>query len=107
MPDPIRQSQRGNDLLEARLVQAAPVEEQWQGDVLIHVEDGDQVVELVDEADLPAAEDGQFVVVETEDVRTIHQYLAGGGRVHPTQDVQQSRFARAGRTDDGDELTLF
>src|SRR5258707_15890196 len=102
-----RQSQRRYDLLQARLVQAAAIQEQRQGDVLLYVEDRDQVVELVDQPDLSAAENSQFRLVEGADVRAIHQHLAVAGRIHPAQDVQQRRFARARRADDGDELTLF
>ena len=63
-----------------------------------------QVVRLEDEADGPAAEPGEPVVVEVGD-RGAGQLVGAGGRsVEAAQDVHHRALARAGRADDRDEL---
>ena len=89
------------------MIDAALVHENGQGDVFDDIEGGDEVVELVDEADLPAAEDGQFFTALGVDVLAVQIDVAAGGDVHTADDVQEGGFAAAGGADDGDEFALF
>ena len=71
-------------------------------DVLARRERRDQVVGLEDEADRAAAEAVQ--VAHLAQRRAADQHLARGWPVQRAEHVQQSRLARAGRSDDRDEL---
>src|SRR5207249_3955466 len=65
---------------------------------------GKYVEALEDEADPPVADLGQSEVVEQLDRLTFEEIFAGGGPVETTEDVQEGRFAGAGRARDGDVL---
>ena len=67
----------------------------------------DQVIKLVNEPHLPAAENGQLILVLSIDILPIHKDLAGGGAVNTAQNVQQSGFTGTGGADDGQELPLL
>ena len=66
-----------------------------------------QVIKLVNEPHLPAAENGQLILVLGVDILPIHKDLAGGGAVNTAQNVQQSGFTGTGGADDGQELPLL
>ena len=96
-----------HDLVQAFAVECPSVEQVGKGDVLIRVQDRHQIVELIDQADLPAPEDRQFVFAQAVNVRPADKYLAFRRLVHAAEDMQQGRFAAAGRTDDRDEFPCF
>ena len=103
----VLQAEQAQQVLQTFPVDPAPVHQDRQGDVLHHVQGGDEIVELVDQPDLPPAEDRQFFVVLGVDVLPVQIDLAAGGHVHAADDVEQRGFARAGGADDGGELPLF
>ncbi len=77
---------------------------QRHGDVVLRTEFGQQVVELVDEAQVLVA---QFALARgRERVQRLALQLhgAGGGRVEPAQQVQQRALARTRGADDGQRL---
>ena len=78
--------------------------EQRRRDVVEGGRPRQQVVRLEDEADGPAAEPGQAVVVELGDGRAGQPVGAGGRPVEAAEDVHHRALARAGRPDDRDEL---
>ena len=78
----------------------------WDEDVLKNGELGKEIVLLEDEAELTIAELGGFFFAERADVFTTYRDLAGSGREHRTDDIEKGRFSTAGRTDDGDGLTI-
>ena len=81
---------------------AAPLVGQRELDVL---GDGvllDQVVRLEDEADVAAADLGEFVVVELGDVAVAEDVLAARGAVEAAEQVEHGALARARRAHDGD-----
>ena len=72
------EAERLHERREPLLVDGPPVHEHGQRHVLDHVEDGDEVVELVDEAHLAAAEHGELLVAAGEDVLALQ--LDGSAR---------------------------
>ena len=84
------------ELSKPVLVHGAAVEEGGQRDVLPGAEDRDQVVELVDEADLATAEDRELLVGASVDVLAHEPHGARGGAVDAAHEVQQGRLARSG-----------
>ena len=101
------QAQGGDDLVQVALVRLLPVQLDGKDDVLIHVEHRHQVVVLEHKADLPAAEDGEGLVLEGKDLPPVHGDGAGGGPVQPAQHVQQGGFAGTGGPHHRHELPFF
>lgn len=66
------------------------VHDEREGDVLLSVEDGDKVVELVYQSDLSAAEDSEVLVILRKDVLLVEEDLARGGTVDAAEDVEES-----------------
>ena len=95
-----------HEIFQTCFIDLLTVHENGQGDVFGDREDGDEVVELIDQSDLPAAEDGKLFFILRIHIAAVHPDLAGGGSVHAAQNVQQSGFSRTGRSDDGDKLAL-
>ena len=86
------------------------------GDVLVHqgesgvvqdVEAGEKVEGLENEADLFAAEPGAGGLIERGNVLVIETKTSGGGLVHESEDVHESRFAGAGCPQDGREAAFL
>ena len=76
-------------------------------DVFIHIQHREKVVELVYQADLPPAENGKPVFVQSVDIRIPDKYLPLCGPVHASDDVQQGRLSGAGGPHDGDKFAFF
>ena len=53
-----------DQILKQLLIRLFPVQKDRKREVLLHIKDRDQVIELIDEADLPSSEDGKFVLVQ-------------------------------------------
>ena len=98
------QAEPAQQCREAALVHLAAVHEHGQAHVLDNVEHRHEVVELVDQPDLAAAEDGELLVGALEDVLAVQVDGARRGPVHAADHVQQRRLARARAADDGHEL---
>ncbi len=62
---------------------------------------GEEMMELEDKPDHPAAERGQAVVVESEDVAAVDSHRSGSRAVEGPDDVEQSGFTGAGPADQG------
>jgi hypothetical protein len=75
-------------------------------DVVEHVEIGNQVEALEDEADLLVANARALVVGQAAHVGAVELVRAGVERFEQTRDVQEGRLARAGRSGHRDELAL-
>ena len=101
------QPQRMQQLLQPRLIDLPAVHQHGQRDVFHHVQHGDQVVKLIDQSNLAAAEDGKRRVAAGINVLSVQKDAAGRGLVHAAEDVQQGGFPGAGGADDGKELSLF
>ena len=80
------------------------VEVERQEDVADRVEGGHEVERLEDEADAPAAQDGQLEVGERRDVGVADPCAAGGRGIQPRHDVHEGRLAGSGRPHDRGEL---
>ena len=107
VPELFLQAQSLDDLVHVGGVGLLAVQLNREDDVLIDAEDGDQVVVLEDEADLPPPEDGQGLVLQGEDVLSVHGDGAGGGPVQAAQHVEEGGLAGAGGADHGGEFALF
>jgi len=70
-------------------------------DVALRRQVGQQVIALENEAEVFAAQFGQFVRVQLAGAAAVHAVVAAGGAVQAAQDVHQGRLARARRADDG------
>ena len=65
---------------------------------------GQQVVELVNEAEVAVAQRAEGFLAHLREVAAEQGDAAGGGFVEAAEDVQQGGFAAAGRADDADAL---
>ena len=83
---------------------AATGEELRQHDVFLGGEIGEEVVELIDEADAVAAQAGALAIAESAAGPAVDDDLAGGRPLEQGGDVEQRRLAGAGWPDQGDEL---
>src|SRR5262249_26123219 len=83
---------------------APPVENERERDVLLRGVRRQEVEELEDEPDLPAAEDRQLVVPETRERRARDRDLARAGPVEPADQMKERDLSRPARPHDGDEL---
>ena len=73
-------------------------DQQRHGGVLQRAELGEQVVELVDEPQLPVAEPGLGTAVPAMDILPLEQHGAAGGVVERPHQVQQGGLARTRAT---------
>ncbi len=80
--------------------------DQRQLDVLENVGARDQVEGLEDESDLPVADVGQRIVVETRDVDAVDEVAAGGRHVEAADEVHHRRLARSRRSHDRHVLVV-
>ena len=101
MPLSPPQPQGVQQFAQPLLVHLLPVQQDGEGHILHHVQHRDEVVKLVDEPHLTAAEDGQLLLVLGVHVAAVHKYLTAGGFVHASQQVQQGGLARPGGADNG------
>ena len=77
-----------------------PADTQGHTDVVECTEFGQQVVELVDKAQVLVTQAALRGGVHLGDVLAQQLNAAGGGGIEPTHQVQQGAFARTGRADD-------
>src|SRR3954466_1242290 len=63
------------------------------------------MMKLIDEAKPAIAQITLFLFAELVQAAFHDQYLACGGRIQPSQQVQQRAFSRTGCPDDGDRFT--
>ena len=75
-------------------VGAPPGESEWQGDVLLGRQGGDQVVGLEHEAHAVAAEAGEPLVVLGRQIGVTNEDRPRGERIEPGEAVEQGRLAR-------------
>ena len=86
------------------VVDAEALIDQRQLDILLHGERLNEVVLLEDESDLLVADARELGIAQLAHIRSVEQILAVGRDVQTAEHVHHRRFARAGLTDDGDEL---
>src|SRR6266851_7116994 len=82
-----------------------PIQRAGQLDVLEHRDVGKQVEELEDHPDFAAAVEGALTLVERAEVSPAHLDRSRGGPIDGAEQMEQRRFAAAGRTDHRGELT--
>ena len=107
MAQALPQPQRPRQVVQKGLVDLPAVEQKGQGDVFLHVQHGNEVEKLIDQADLAPAEDGEIGFAQAVNVGVVDVYLSRGGGVDPAQNVQKGGFAGTGRADDGDEIPFL
>src|SRR5690606_12287470 len=75
--------------------------------VVEHVEIGDQIEALEDEADLAIANSRALVVGELADIFPVQPVCSGVERLEESGDIQKGRLTGAGRPRDRNELALL
>ncbi len=73
-------------------------EQERQARVLGCREDGQEVEELEDEADLSAADEREFIVRDAVERSVVDEDFSGCGLVEPADEVQERTLSRAART---------
>ena len=107
MPLPAPKTQGFHQFPQPFRIDCAPVHQHRQGDILHHIEHRYQIVELIDQSHLTAAENGQLVFILCVDILAVQIHMAAGGTVHTAQNMQQRRFAGAGRADNCQKFSFF
>ena len=85
----VSQTEMLNNGIQTLPVEFTSVEQMRQGDVFLYVEYRHEVVELIHQADLTAAENGEPVFFQRVHVRAVDEYLPGRGFVYTSQNMQQ------------------
>ncbi len=88
-PDPLQQ----RTCLGTRLGNLHAPHQQRHRDVLESAEFGQQMMELIDEADRPVAQLSARLLAELVNVLAVHQHVTRSRPVEPTQQLQQCRLA--------------
>ena len=89
------------------LVRLFSVKLTGQRDVFFHIQNGNKVIELIDDADLSPPEDGKIIGRQRVDVRSVYRNLAGIRLVHAAEKMQKGGFAAAACAYDRKKLALF
>ena len=89
------------------MVDPPTVHEYGQGHIFDNVENGDEVVELVDKADFPTTKDGELLVGASVDILALHVDGTRCGPVHAADYMEQRGLSRSGRPHDGYEFARF
>ena len=74
-------------------------------DVLERGELGQQMMELIDEAERAIAHLAALRFRQRREGRAVDEHFAAGWRIQPAEQMQQRAFSRAGGADDGDALS--
>ena len=107
MPFPAPETQSFHQFPQPLLINRAAVHQHRQGDIFHHIEHRYQIVELIDQSHLTAAENGQLVLILGVDILAVQIHMAAGGAVHTAQNMQQRRFTGAGRADNCQKFSFF
>ena len=102
MPEADRLQTRGGT--RERLATRAAADQQRHRDVLQCAELGQQMVELVQEAERPVAQTGERALPHRVHPLSAQADLAGRRGIEPAEQVQQRALARTGTADDSDTL---
>ena len=82
------------------------IQQQGQRHIFLYGQNGNQIVKLINQTDLAAAEDSQRRLVQGGNIRSVHIHMPIRRRIHTAQNMQQVAFAGAGRPDDGHKLSF-
>ncbi len=109
VPYPIRKFQKIKKFLCSLkgFLPALPGDKRGHRHILQRRELGQQMVELIDETDMPVAELRQLVVGQTVEIHAVNDHLSPIRLVQRADDVQQRRFAGPGRTDNRHDFAVL
>ena len=93
MRQPLLQAKRLDQLVKIIFIWLSAIQLQRQREVFFRVQDRDEVVKLVDQSDLPAAEDGQCGLIHLIDVAAVDEDLTAVRAVHAAQHMQQGALS--------------
>jgi hypothetical protein len=82
-----------------------PVQDKGQGHVFDRGQGGEEVEELIDDAQVPPAEPGQLPLGQRGDAFSLDAHLAAGRPVDPRHQVQQGALPAPAGSHQGDELS--
>jgi len=83
---------------------ADPVELERESDVLLDIQCGKQIEELIDEANVCAAKQSALRLDQRCDIATVDFNRAAVRPIDAADEIEESRFARAAASDDRDSL---
>ena len=104
---PTGKLQSGHQLSQSILIDLLPVHKYGERDVFRDIEHRNEIVKLIDQSHLTAAEDSKLFLVLRVHILAVHKYLAARRPVYAAEDVKQCGFARAGGADHGDKRSLL
>src|SRR3569833_3042065 len=90
----------------ARFRTPHPIELEDQADVFLHIECRNEIEELVDKADVLAAEQGQSGLCQGRDIETVDAHRPPVGPIDAADEIQQCGFSRATAADDSIHLAV-
>ena len=79
---PVHEAHLRHRLVKPLLILRVAVQKVRQHDIFIHVQHRKQVIELIDEADLPPPENGQLILFQRVKVCPVDKDFSAGGPVH-------------------------
>ncbi|MNE17979.1 hypothetical protein D3C80_1109810 [compost metagenome] len=103
----VLQPKHFEQVIQPFLVDLPLVHQDRQGDVFHHIQSGNEVVKLVNQSDLPSAENGEFFIALGIYILPVQIHFSACRHVHAPDDVKQCGFAGAGGADDCGKLPLF
>ena len=107
MPFATMKRKTGQKRLEPLCVHLAPIERNRQGHILDHIENRNQIIELIHESHFAATEDRKLFIAARIDIDTIEKDAARSRAIDPADQMQKRRLARSRRSDDRDEFAFF
>ena len=104
MIEPLLNSQEIEDLVEVGRTRRHPGERLCQRNVVSSAQRRQQIVFLKHESDLGAPHHRALIFTELPQIHSVDQNLTRSGRSQPAQNMKQSRFPGARRSNDCQEL---
>ncbi len=94
-----------NQFFHSLLIDLSSIHQHRKHHVLPHIQNRDQIIELIDQTHLTSPKYRQLLLVLRIDIDSSYRHLPGCGPVYSAAHVQKRRFARTGRTDDRYEFS--
>ena len=85
----VRDSKGFCQLPQLLFIHARPVKQQRQCDILFHIQYRNQIIELIDQPDLPAPENRQLRFIQTVNVCSVNHYLSRSRKINAANQMKQ------------------
>ena len=107
MSEPVLHSELIDDIIQKLFVGLFSVEQNGKSHILFYVQDGNEIIDLIDKSDVSSAEDCKLCLVKLSDIRSRDVNDTRSGNIDSAEDMHESRLARSGGTDYGNKLSLL